>query len=54
MSGHALNGNCFKEAYGCSVDGCRPGELCDACHEHCEPRGDCDECGPCLACEDEG
>jgi hypothetical protein len=55
--GHTLGGNCWHERaiHGCHGDEsgakCDP---CDVCHEHCEPRGECEECPPCEACDEEG
>jgi hypothetical protein len=48
---HTKSGNCFAGAYSCTTDGCRKGTLCDVCHEHSMPRGECDECPTCRACE---
>jgi hypothetical protein len=45
---HDRNGNCWAKAKNCSV--CGEGSLCDVCHEHDEPRGDCSECLTCYAC----
>ena len=51
---HTRNGNCFALAYKCTRRGCTVGTLCDVCHLHEAPRGDCDECVGCQACEEEG
>lgn len=51
---HTNNGNCWAPAYECPE--CNAGgreNLCDVCHLHCEPRGDCSECARCKACDDE-
>lgn len=45
---HNREGNCWDEAFECSECG---GHLCDVCHEHDQPRGDCDMCPPCGMCE---
>jgi hypothetical protein len=38
------SGNCWNEAavYGCRK--CGKDELCDVCHLHDMPRGECDQC----------
>ena len=45
---HNHKGNCWDKAYECCGD-----DLCDVCHEHDEPRGECSECPDCPACRDE-
>lgn len=52
---HNKKGNCWsRDAYlKCRKMGCRPGEMCDVCHLHDEPRGECSECDTCAGCEDE-
>lgn len=45
---HRHNGNCFEKSYNCHK--CGKGELCDVCHKHEQPRGDCYECDPCFFC----
>jgi hypothetical protein len=45
---HNLQGNCWHTPYSCAKCG---GELCDVCHKHDEPRGECTECPPCKGCE---
>lgn len=47
--GHILGGNCFLPTYRCKR--CGPAVPCDGCHEHQQPRGECNKCDPCLACE---
>jgi hypothetical protein len=49
---HNHSGNCWQKAYECKK-GCGKGNLCDVCHMHDNPRGECDECPPCEACEKE-
>lgn len=51
MNGHDNKGNCWNRdsVYDCSE--CGFGNLCDACHDHDEPRGECSECPPCSTCE---
>jgi hypothetical protein len=46
---HTNDGNCFAKAYDCPE--CGADNLCDVCHEHEYPRGDCEECAPCPLCE---
>lgn len=48
---HTSNGNCWAVAYECTARGCAPGEFCDVCHQHDEPRGDCSECPRCAVCD---
>ena len=40
------NGNDWSEdaVYNCKK--CGAGNLCDVCHKHDNPRGECDECPP--------
>lgn len=47
---HNRKGNCWDAAtcYGRCRE-CRD-ELCDVCHVHCEPRGECRSCPPCEPC----
>jgi hypothetical protein len=47
---HTLSGNCWLAAEDCKKC-CTGGDICDVCHEHDEPRGDCSECPPCSRCE---
>jgi len=51
-AGHSLSGNCWASPVPC-IDGCQRGAVCDVCHKHDEPRGECSECGPCKVCETE-
>ena len=47
---HTKGGNCWSpEAIDCEQCGGNP---CDVCHAHEQPRGECEECVPCGACED--
>jgi hypothetical protein len=46
---HTKTGNCFLKAYECRA--CGKGNYCDVCHKHECPRGDCEECDKCLACQ---
>lgn len=48
---HSHSGNCFKGARKC--EDCGIGNLCDVCHTHDEPRGDCVCCPKCTECEKE-
>lgn len=45
---HAENGNCWKVARHCPS--CGKGNICDVCHHHEQPRGQCDECADCSCC----
>lgn len=47
---HRNNGNCVRDAM--LYDSCRicGSERCDVCHEHDQPRGECEECSDCPAC----
>ena len=49
---HSLNGNCWDTnlVYGCTVNGCVEGVMCDVCHAHDEPRGECSACEDCEEC----
>ena len=46
---HNLDGNCWERTYTCLH--CGEGNLCDVCHKHDVPRGECDECSACPACD---
>lgn len=48
---HTDNGNCWNFPKDCPA--CGRGNLCDVCHDHDEPRGDCSECERCEKCEAE-
>jgi hypothetical protein len=50
MSKHTNTGNCYAKAYRCKE--CGKGNLCDVCHEHECPRGECDDCQKCAACDE--
>jgi hypothetical protein len=45
MEKHLENGNCFEVVWECQI--CGADVLCDVCHEHDEPRGECTVCEPC-------
>ena len=50
---HTNTGNCWDNAYSCPgyKEGlCIEGELCDVCHDHDAPRGDCSQCPKCEKC----
>ncbi len=40
-------GNCWVPSYRCPKCG---DNLCDVCHLHDQPRGECDKCPECLEC----
>gem|GEM_PF-4469323 len=46
---HTRTGNCWERAYRCRK--CGTGEMCDVCHDHDAPRGECRACKPCDACQ---
>lgn len=46
---HNHLGNCWEDSRSCLECGCE--NLCDTCHEHDQPRGECVECQPCDACD---
>jgi hypothetical protein len=48
---HNRRGNCWTQSLVFKCLHCRPGNLCDACHAHDEPRGDCQQCPRCPACD---
>lgn len=48
---HSLNGNCWEHR--CRQAPTEDGALCDQCHVHAQPRGECSACAPCCACEAE-
>jgi hypothetical protein len=50
MIEHNHKGNCWDAPYECKRCG---NELCDVCHEHDEPRGECSVCTHCPACRAE-
>ena len=45
---HLRNGNCFDFIFSCAR--CGRGSVCDVCHLHDEPRGECKTCKRCLEC----
>ena len=47
------SGNCWADAAAYECEECGKGVLCDVCHLHSMPRGDCDECKEHCACEAE-
>lgn len=49
---HTNTGNCWNKAGRCREYGVN--NLCDVCHQHEEPRGECAMCPPCEACEMNG
>lgn len=66
MPQHTYTGNCWATVFpdcDCNRGTCRGRDkvgcpsrafpLCDVCHDHDEPRGACEECLPCEACEAE-
>ncbi len=46
---HTKTGNCFDVAFKCKD--CGKDNLCDVCHEHEMPRGDCLDCQRCEICD---
>jgi hypothetical protein len=44
-------GNDWCETLVYSCPKCGPGNLCDVCHEHDEPRGECTACPMVCKCE---
>ena len=46
---HNQRGNCWLRARFCRR--CGTDNLCDVCHRHSLPRGECDECPRCLPCD---
>lgn len=51
MKDHNKKGNCWENAYKCKE--CGKGDLCDVCHDHDSPRGECKECPQCEKCVQE-
>lgn len=47
---HDHAGNCWHDADKCQHEDCG-GNVCDVCHEHEQPRGECNACPTCTACE---
>lgn len=52
MEHHNLGGNCEVSVVTNECRRCGTDNLCDVCHLHDEPRGDCDKCQRCEACEE--
>lgn len=46
---HNRKGNCTEDLYSCIL-GCARLGVCDICHEHDEPRGECTQCPECRGC----
>jgi len=49
---HNRKGNCWTQSvvFGCKECG---DAMCDVCHKHDEPRGDCLSCPGCPVCDKE-
>ena len=47
---HDGKGNCWERAYCCPKCSAES-DLCDVCHEHDQPRGECLDCPRCPACD---
>lgn len=45
---HALNGNCWVEAWPCPAGACSG--VCGQCHEHGQLRAACTRCAACPYC----
>jgi hypothetical protein len=50
---HNCEGNCWLDQVVYYCKECGKGNLCDVCHQHDSPRGDCPDCKRCEACEAE-
>ena len=50
---HSRTGNCWLPAVIYDCRKCKPDSLCDVCHLHFEPRGDCSRCLRCTLCDDD-
>lgn len=50
---HNRLGNCWSSQHVCKCSECGAGEMCDVCHEHDEPRGECPVCDECPRCVSE-
>lgn len=48
---HNRKGNCWTQGVVFSCKECGKGEMCDVCHAHDEPRGDCLSCPECPVCD---
>ena len=53
LGSHVKGGNCWHKSVVYNCRECGDGVLCDACHRHGEPRGDCSMCDPCFVCANE-
>ena len=53
MAKHNKQGNCWENKLVYSCDECGEDNLCDVCHKHDQPRGSCEECDHCVACDQE-
>ena len=51
---HTNTGNCHSDGNTFNCTDCGLGNVCDVCHDHDEPRGECSECEPCEKCISEG
>lgn len=51
---HNKLGNCWhnEPVYECKT--CGTDAICDVCHLHDEPRGECSECPACPLCDESG
>jgi hypothetical protein len=50
---HNPTGNCWKQPDPYECHDCGKGNICDVCHLHDEPRGECSECKRCKVCDEE-
>lgn len=48
---HDRRGNCFQHSAVYECDECGHGVMCDVCHRHDEPRGECEDCPSCPKCQ---
>lgn len=53
MMDHITGGNCWRKGRVYNCPHCGVGNLCDVCHQHDEPRGECEQCPSCPACDSE-
>lgn len=50
---HNRKGNCWDVSIIYDCKRCHlPEEVCDVCHKHDEPRGNCGECPRCAVCDE--
>ncbi len=49
---HNRKGNCWSVTVVAACTMCGTNNVCDVCHAHDMPRGECDECPQCEACDD--